>query len=149
MSAELPKQLTKGKYLFFGIPQQLDGQNIMVVQFSAAALAIQPSESGCTASIEEYEIGPLLSKRSTHIKAEKTLEAHKLYTWPANLGDPQAWANSKRLFFEVHLMNQAIEVLNVLDEQQLVWKFISKSEFKSSVEEAQAVNLLSDIAPDL
>lgn len=149
MMAEELKQLTTGKYLFFGAAQHLEGQNIMVVQFSASALAIQPDQSRLSASIQHYEIGPLLSKRSTHLKEDQSLEAHKLYTWPANLGDPQAWANSKRQFFETHLISHPIEILNVMDEQQIVWKFIPESEFRSSVEEAQALNLLLSISNNL
>lgn len=145
MSAEL-KQLAIEKYLFFGVPQHLESQNIMVVQFSASALAILPGQLGLNASIQQYEIGPLLSKRSTHLKEDQSFEAHKLYTWPANLGDPQAWANCKRQFFETHLINHPIEILNVIDEQQIVWKFIQESEFRSSVEEAQTVSLLLSIS---
>ncbi|MBB2147760.1 hypothetical protein [Pedobacter gandavensis] len=143
------QQLTPGKYLFFGSPSQLEGQNHLVVGFSAKALGITKNESGIHAAIQQFDISPLISKISTHILEEKSIEAHKLYTWPANLGDPKAWASSKQLFFEQHLMNQAIEVLKVLEDQQISWKFIPISSFRTLAEEAQAVNLLSDITTNL
>ncbi|WGQ10294.1 hypothetical protein QG516_01335 [Pedobacter gandavensis] len=148
MTTEL-QQLSTGKYLFFGSPVQQEGHNVVVAGFSAKAIAIQSHESGAAASIQEYDISPLISKRSTHVIEEKLIEAHKLYTWPANLGDPKAWASSKYLFFEQHLINQAIEVLNVSEDHQITWKFIPLSFFQAAVKEAQAVTLLSSIFPEL
>ncbi|WP_316748409.1 hypothetical protein [Pedobacter gandavensis] len=145
MAAALP-QLTTGKYLFFGKPHQQESQNVLVVGFIGSALRITNNESGLHAAIQEFDISPLLSKTSTHILEEKSIEAHKLYTWPANLGDPKAWASSKQLFFEQHLMNQPIAVLKVQEEQQITWKFITDTEFRASAEEAQAVSLLSGIS---
>ncbi|MCX2453920.1 hypothetical protein OQX61_21815 [Pedobacter sp. PLR] len=145
MAAEL-QQLTTGKYLFFGKPARVEGQNIMVVEFSGTALGITNSESVLHAAVQEFDISPLLSKTSTHILEEKPIEAHKLYTWPANLGDPKAWASSKQLFFEQHLMNQPIEVLNVQENQQITWRFIPVTVFRALAEEAQAVTLLSGIS---
>ena len=143
------QQLSVGKYLFFGSPVQEEGQNVMVAGFSAKAIGIPSKESVTAASIQDYDISPLISKRSTHLLEDKLIEAHKLYTWPANLGDPKAWASSKYLFFEQHLINQPIEVLNVSEDQQITWKFIPLSFFQSAAKEAQAVNLLSSIFPEL
>lgn len=148
MAIEL-QQLSTGKYLFFGMPVQQEGQNVMVAGFSAKAIAIPNNKLGVAASIQEYDISPLISKRSTHLIDEKLIEAHKLYTWPANLGDPKAWASSKYLFFEQHLINQAIEVLKVSEDHQITWKFIPLSFFQAAVKEAQAVTLLSSIFPEL
>lgn len=139
------QQLAPGKYLFFGSPTQLEGQNHLVVGFSANALGIVNTEFGSLAAIQEFDISPLLAKSSTHLVEEKAIEAHKLYTWPANLGDPKGWASSKQLFFEQHLMNQAIEILKVQEIQQITWKFIPASSFRTSVQEAQAVSLLSEV----
>ena len=143
------QQLTPGKYLFFGTPAQQEGQNIMVSGFSAKAIALINCDSSIEATVQEYDISSLISKRSTHILDGKFMEAHKLYTWPTNLGDPKAWASSKQVFFEQHLINQAIEVLNVLEEQQITWKFIPLPLFQSAAKEAQAVSLLTSIFPEL
>ncbi|ALL06599.1 hypothetical protein AQ505_14500 [Pedobacter sp. PACM 27299] len=148
MATEL-QQLSTGKYLFFGKPVQQEGQNVMVAGFSAKAIGIPNNKLGVAASIQEYDISLLISKRSTHLIEEKLIEAHKLYTWPANLGDPKAWASSKYLFFEQHLINQAIEVLKVSEDHQITWKFIPLSFFQTAVKEAQAVTLLFSIFPEL
>lgn len=142
------QQLRTGKYLFFGSLLKLESQNVMVAGFSAKAIGIFSNRSEA-AAIQEYDISPLISKRSTHLHEEKFIEAHKLYTWPVNLGDPQSWASSKYRFFEQHLMNQAIEVLNLSEDQQITWKFIPLSYFQLAAKEAQAVNLLSSIFPEL
>ncbi|WP_316838805.1 hypothetical protein [Pedobacter gandavensis] len=148
MAAEL-QQLTTGKYLFFGSPYTQEGQNLFVIEFKASAVGIHNDASGIRASVQDYNISPLLSKTSSHVLEEKIIEAHKLYTWPANLGDPKAWAASKQSFFEQHLINHPIEIMMVLEEQHITWKFIPLSDFKAEIEEAQATSLLSDIFPNL
>ncbi|WP_316821824.1 hypothetical protein [Pedobacter gandavensis] len=148
MAAAL-QQLRTGLYLFFGTPSAHEGQNTMVTGFSATAIHISKDEADSKVSVEEYHIHSLLAKTSDHMLGEKSIEAHKLYTWPANLGDPKAWAYSKQSFFEQHLMNQAIEILNVGAAAQITWKFIPLAKFKSTAIEAQAVTILSDIFPEI
>lgn len=147
--ASIAQKLTTGKYLFLGIPEPIEGQNSMVTAFGSTAVHISSTEVGWIAKFDTYDISALISKTSIHLLEERAIEAHKLYTWPANLGDPKAWASSKQHFFEQHLMNAAIEILNVVEDQQITWKFIPLSTFKALIKETQAVTLLSEICPEL
>lgn len=133
-------QLTKGKYVFFGSPEQQQGQNVLVPYFTVKGLSITDDEQGLCGKVQEFEISQLISKRSVYVDSERSLEAHKLYTWPARLGDPNAWAESKRVFFEDHLINHPIEILFELGEQEVSWQYISPDTFNQAMEQA-AVSL--------
>jgi hypothetical protein len=45
------------------------------------------------------------------------------------LAIPNAWAESKRVFFEDHLIDHPIEILFELGEDQVSWKYISPEAF--------------------
>jgi hypothetical protein len=122
-------QLTKGKYVFFGVPEQQQGENLLVPYFTARGLSITEEEGVLSGKILLFDISNLISKRSVYMDSQRSIEAHKLYTWPAKLGDPNAWAESKRVFFEDHLIDHPIEILFELGEDQVSWKYISPEAF--------------------
>ncbi|RQO66144.1 hypothetical protein DBR43_28335 [Pedobacter sp. KBW06] len=125
-------QLTKGKYVFFGTPEQQQGENLLVPYFTASGLSITEEDGALSAKVQLFDISNLISKRSVYVDSQRSLEAHKLYTWPAKLGDPNAWAESKRIFFEDHLIDHPIEILFELGEAQVSWKHISPEAFSEA-----------------
>lgn len=125
-------QLKKGKYVFFGTPEQQQGENVLVPYFTASGLCLTENEGLVSGKVEQFDISHLISKRSVYVDSERSIEAHKLYTWPAKLGDPNAWAESKRIFFEDHLIDHPIEILFELEENQVSWKYISPQDFSEA-----------------
>jgi hypothetical protein len=122
-------QLTKGKDVFFGTPEQQQGAHLLVPYFTASGLCITGEEGVLSGKVQRFDISNLISKRSVYVNSQRSLEAHKLYTWPVKLGDPNAWAESKRIFFEDHLIDHPIEILFELGEDQVSWKYISPDVF--------------------
>lgn len=125
-------QLTKGKYVFFGAPEQQQGENPLVPYFIASGLSIREENGVLRGNVQLFDISNLISKRSVYIDSQRSIEAHKLYTWPAKLGDPNAWAESKLMFFEDHLIDHPIEILFELGENQVSWKYISPEAFSEA-----------------
>ena len=142
-------QLTKGKYVFFGKPEQEQGSNPLVPYFIAPGLVITEDNEGLSGKLQLFDISNLISKRSVYVDTQRSIEAHRLYTWPAKLGDPNAWAESKRIFFEDHLIDHPIEILFELGEQQVSWKYISPEAFSESCVAASTTAEFKAVATEL
>jgi hypothetical protein len=92
-------QLTKGKYVFFGVPEQQQGENLLVPYFTARGLSITEEEGVLSGKILLFDISNLISKRSVYMDSQRSIEAHKLYTWPAKLGDPECLGRKQKGIF--------------------------------------------------
>ncbi|WP_432708626.1 hypothetical protein [Pedobacter sp.] len=129
----------KGKLVFTDSLQQKKDPETNVPYFTARALVIAEDDDHTTGSIETLKITDLISKMSHFVyDGVNSREAHKLYTWPVNLGDSNAWAESKRSFLEQHVMHFPIRLHKVENEDELTWEFISPEEFKKSPPDLQA-----------
>lgn len=142
-------QLTKGKYVFFGAPEQQQGENLLVPYFTASGLSITEEDGILSGKVQLFDISNLISKRSVYVDSQRSIEAHKLYTWPAKLGDPNAWADSKRIFFEDHLINHPVEILFELGEDQVSWKYISPATFSEACSAASTTTEFKEIEATL
>lgn len=129
--------LVKGKYVFFTELKQQQGLNVMVPEFSAKGLSLIEKEGVFSAEVLTFDISNLISKRSVYVNSEKSIEAHKLYTWPVRLGDPKAWAESKHGFFGQYLLNHPIEILSLQEEGHFTWKYITEACFKDTASQIQ------------
>lgn len=130
--------LLKGKYVFFGIPEQNPGFQLMAPSFAINALFISDAKGSVGGKVQPFEVTNLISKMSVYTDSTQSIEAHKLYTWPAKLGDPAAWAESKRLFFTQHLIHYPIEILAELEGHHVSWKYISPEDFINSASKLNA-----------
>ena len=129
----------KGKLVFIDTLQQELDQNTGIPYFTARALVITNDDASSTGSLQTLKISDLISKLSTFIyDGVNSREAHKLYTWPINIGDNSAWAESKKSFIERHVMHFPIRIHQVEDENQITWEFITPEEFKKSPANLQA-----------
>ncbi len=121
----------KGKLVFTDALQEESSAGLNIPYYTAQALVISEQDGQYLGAVEELKISDLIQKTSTFVKdGVIKMEAHKLYTWPANLGDHQAWSESKKRFLEKHVMNFPIRIISVLEDNHITWEFISPEEFK-------------------
>ena len=121
----------KGKLVFTGDLQEEHTVELNIPYFTATALVIAAENGKYTGTVERLKISELIQKTSSYIEdGVNAREAHKLYTWPANLGDHKAWSESKRIFLLQHVMNFPINIIAVQEQNHLTWEFITPEEFK-------------------
>lgn len=129
----------KSKLVFLDHLQQHYPKDGGAAYFTATALVIAEHDGKYTGSRETLRISDLILKQSSFIyDGTHTREAHKLYTWPKNLGDMEAWAASKKIFLEQHILNFPIRIQSVQDEHHLTWEFITPEQFKKTPQDLQA-----------
>ena len=120
----------KGKLVFTDELQQ-DSLPNGVAYFTAKAIVITTDHSHARGDIETLKVSDLILKQAKFVTdGVNTIEAHKLYSWPAQLGDNNAWAASKTAFIEEHILNFPIEIISVDEEHHPTWTFITPEEFK-------------------
>jgi hypothetical protein len=121
----------KGKLVFIENLQQENDVHSGIPYFTARALVVSEEAGEISGSVQTLKASDLISKLSRYrYDGVNSREAHRLYTWPVQLGDNQAWADSKKAFLEQHVMNFPIRILQVVNENELSWEFISPEEFK-------------------
>ena len=129
----------KGKLVFTESLQQENDPETNVAYFTARALVVIEEDNKAIGTIETLKISDLISKLSRYLyDGVNSREAHKLYTWPVNLGDSNAWAASKREFLEQHMMHFPIRIHGVENENEITWSFITPEEFKQIPDDLQA-----------
>jgi hypothetical protein len=129
----------KGKLVFIDGLQEQSTPESNTPYFTAKALVIAEEDGQFFGSVEVLKISDLIQKSSNYVyDGVNSREAHRLYTWPANLGDNKAWSESKRIFLSQHVMNFPIQILSVQQENQITWEFITPEKFKKTPEGLQA-----------
>ena len=125
-------QFKKGKLVFIEDLKEETSPGLNVTYFTAKALVIAASDGQYIGTVETLKISELIQKTSCYVHdGVHQREAHKLYTWPANLGDHQAWSKSKRIFLMQHVMNFPIRIIAIPPENHLTWEFITPEQFKN------------------
>lgn len=131
----------KGKLVFVDTLQQHTPHEGAASYFTARALVIYEVDGQYFGASEILHISDLILKQSSFLyDGVNTREAHKLYTWPHNLGDMEAWANSKKEFIEQHLLNFPIQIQSVQGPHHCTWEYISPEQFKKVPDGLQADN---------
>jgi len=126
-------QFKKGNLVFIEDLKEETSAGSNVTYFTAKALVIAESDGQYAGTVETLKISELIQKTSAYVhNGVHQREAHKLYTWPANLGDHQAWSESKRIFLMQHVMNFPIRMIKVADDHHLTWEFITPEQFKNT-----------------
>lgn len=121
----------KGTLVFTDGLKLHEGAGLSAPYFTARAIVVAQSGDQYHGSIEELQISDLILKQSSFLyDGVNTREAHKLYTWPRNLGDHKAWAESKKAFLEQHVMHFPLQIRAVEQEHHLTWEFITPEQFK-------------------
>ncbi|MET3113753.1 hypothetical protein AAKU52_001482 [Pedobacter sp. CG_S7] len=122
----------KGKLVFIEALKEESTIDLAVTYFTAKALVISEKDGEYYGTVEVLNISDLIQKTSIYVyDGLNTREAHKLYTWPVNLGDSKSWGESKRIFLEQQVLNFPINILAVQEEKYLTWEFISPEQFKN------------------
>jgi hypothetical protein len=131
--------LKKGKYVFIGLLKEEQDKNSSVPYFTAKAIMILEDHGIFTGDIGILKLSDLILRQSTYIDENgKMIEAHKLYTWPRNLGSTAEWTAAKQEFFNQYILNFPIEVLSLQESNGITWKFITPEQFKKIPAEIDA-----------
>jgi hypothetical protein len=129
----------KGKLVFTEDLKEDITPDSNVPYFTAKALVISEADGHFVGSVKVLKISDLIQKTSAYVyDGVHKQEAHKLYTWPTNLGDHKAWGESKRIFLAQHVMNFPISISAVENKNHITWKFINPEEFKATPPGIQA-----------
>jgi hypothetical protein len=123
----------KGKYVFTGLLKEEQDEHANVPYFTARAIMIQENNDTFTGDISVLKLSDLILRQSTYIDEHgKMIEAHRLYTWPRNLGSTPEWSAAKYEFLNQYILNFPIEVLSLQESNGLTWRFISPEQFKKT-----------------
>jgi hypothetical protein len=134
-----PQLLQKGKYAFIDALQTMQPEGATVPFFVAKAILMVETAAGFTGDVSVINISDLILKQSTYIDENgKPIEAHKLYTWPRNLGSTEQWTAAKAEFLNQYILNFPIEVLSLQESNGVTWRYISPENFKEIPRNVQA-----------
>lgn len=136
---------TTGKYVFTGnLQERLLAENPVPVIW-ADGLRMHLSDGKQVGDSGRFPVSDLILKSSVFLEDDgRKLEAHKLYTWPANLGITKHWTAAKTSFLQEFILNFPIEIISVHPEQGLTWKFITPEQFKKFPENFEAKSAFKD-----
>jgi len=124
--------LQKGRYVFVDQLTEELAEGAIVPILSAKAICIFDKEGVLHGLIGQINVSDLILKQSTYIDAKgKMIEAHKLYTWPRNLGSTTDWTSAKNEFLNQYILNFPIEVLSLQESNGVTWKYITPEQFKN------------------
>ena len=127
------QSLKKGKYVFIDSLKEEQDENASVPFFTAKAIIIAENHESFTGDIAVLNLSDLILKQSAYIDENgKITEAHKLYTWPRNLGSTPQWTAAKHEFLNQYILNFPIEVLSLQESNGVTWRFITPENFKKT-----------------
>lgn len=144
---EKPVSLRKGKYVFIGDLAEGQAEGASVPFFYAKGIFIGEVDGNLTGEVLPVNISDLILKQSEFLDENgKAVEAHKLYTWPRNLGSTEQWSACKKDFLNEFVMNFPIEVLGLRENNGVLWKFITPEVFKKIPEGIQGTKEFTEFA---
>lgn len=130
--------LQKGKYVFIDNLEQEHPQGVSVPFFTAKAIIILEKDGVLSGEISTVNVSDLILKQSSYLdETGKIIEAHKLYTWPRNLGSTPGWAAAKQEFLNQFILNFPIEIVSLQESNGVTWKYITPENFKDFPETIQ------------
>ncbi|MBB6500081.1 hypothetical protein [Pedobacter cryoconitis] len=137
----------KGKYVFTDNLTEVHPEGVSVPFFSAKAILITTENDQLHGDIAAVKISDLILKQSSYIDENgKVLEAHKLYTWPRNLGSNAQWAACKREFLDEFVLNFPIEIISLQESGGVTWRYITPENFKNFPGDIQASSGFQEFA---
>ena len=123
--------LQKGRYVFVDQINEELAEGAVVPFLSANAICILQKDDLLHGLTEKVNLSDLILKQSTYIDENgKMIEAHKLYTWPRNLGSTTGWTAAKKDFLNQYILNFPIEIISLQESNGVTWKYITPEEFK-------------------
>jgi len=123
--------LQKGRYVFVDQLTEELAEGAIVPTLSAKAICIIEKNGLLHGQANKINLSDLILKQSTYIDGNgKMIEAHKLYTWPRNLGSTTDWTAAKKEFLNQYILNFPIEVISLQESNGVTWKYITPEEFK-------------------
>lgn len=139
LSAKKPILLRKGKYVFIDDLKEETNMGSSIPYFSAKAIIIGEKDGQTTGDIATVNLSDLVLKQSSYVDENgKTIEAHKLYIWPRNLGSTAQWTAAKQEFLNQFVLNFPIEILSLQPENGVTWRYITPENFKKFPADIQA-----------
>jgi hypothetical protein len=110
----------KGKLVFIDTLQEENSPGLNIPYYTAKALVVIEENGQYYGTEDTLNISDLILKTSNYVyDGTNNHEAHKLYTWPADLGNSKAWSESKKIFLQQHVMNFPIQILSVIEENHM------------------------------
>ncbi|KIO76358.1 hypothetical protein TH53_15530 [Pedobacter lusitanus] len=129
----------KGKYVFTDHLKVVHPQGLSVPFLTAEAILITDNNGSPKGDIATVKVSDLILKQSTFIDDDgRSLEAHKLYVWPRNLGSTQEWTANKLEFLNQFVLNFPIEIISSDESNGVTWKYITPEYFKKIPEAIEA-----------
>lgn len=130
--------IQKGKYVFIDELKQEQPEGVSVPFFTAKAIMILEKDGILSGEIATVNVSDLILKQSSYLdETGKVIEAHKLYTWPRNLGSTPGWAAAKQEFLNQFILNFPIEIVSLQESNGVTWKYITPENFKDLPENIQ------------
>jgi hypothetical protein len=122
----------KGKYVFMDELQEVYHADSPVPALMARAIRITEQDGVLYGDTGLLKLSDLILKQSAYQdETGRIIEAHKLYTWPRNLGSTKEWTACKIDFINQYILNFPIEVLALQQPEGISWKYISPENFKN------------------
>lgn len=134
-----PEILQKGKYAFID-KLEIEENSGTSVPYIVAQAIVLTERNGIHHGdlVAAVKLSDLILKQSTYIDANgKNIEAHKLYTWPRNLGSTAEWTTAKADFLKEFVLYFPIEILSLQESGGVTWRYISPENFKNFPEGIQ------------
>lgn len=131
-TSKSPLLIQKGRYVFIDNLTEEENFGSPIPYFSAKGITIAEKNGILTGDINTVNISDLILKQSSYIdESGKNIEAHKLYTWPRNLGSTAEWTAAKKEFLNQFILNFPIEVISLQEERGVTWRYITPENFKA------------------
>lgn len=146
-TSQKPLILQKGRYVFIDDLKEEQNPGSPIPYFSAKAILIVEKDGSITGDIKTVNLSDLILKQSTYIdESGKAIEAHKLYTWPRNLGSTIQWTAAKQEFLNQYILNFPIEVISLQEERGVTWRYITPENFKTFPDDISASSPFQEFA---
>jgi len=146
-ASKSPLLLQKGKYVFIDELKEEQVTGSPIPYFSAKAIIIAKKDKKITGDIGTVNLSDLILKQSSYIdETGKIIEAHKLYTWPRNLGSTLEWTAAKQEFLNHFILNYPIEIISLQEERGVTWRYITPENFKQIPEDIRASSSFQEFA---
>jgi len=130
--AQEPILLQKGRYVFTENLEVIENEGSSVPIIAAKGFTITEKDGLVYGDFALVNISDLILKTAAYRDDNgRLIEAHKLYTWPRNLGSTEEWTQAKTEYLSQQVLNFPIEVTATAEEGGLSWTFITPERFKS------------------
>lgn len=123
--------LEKGKYVFTSELEEHKIATSPIPLLTAKGFSITETDGPSVGKVIRANISELILRQSVYRDENgKMIEAHRLYTWPSDLGSTPEWTAAKRRFLDQFVLNFPLEILSRDASGGITWRYITPENFK-------------------